>query len=993
MQNKESKILIEGASGGGKSALLANWLQSYRTKRPKHLLFEYYLGASTDSADPSVLVRRLIETIKRITGSNDEIAGDPQKLYDSVPTWLASASSYAGKRKTQWVLVIDSLNSLTDLKDLRWLPEFLPPHITLIISTLPGEVKEALLTKVSNKPNSRQQEKWHTLQVKPLTSAGRKNLLITYLAKYNKTLAPDLLRQAIAHPLSNNPLFLRTLAEELRLFGIHEELQKHLKHYLTSKTIDDLFEKVLKRVEGDNGKEVLQKAMQAIWASRSGLTEKEILAIVKLKPATWAPIRNALDECLLESNGKIAFAHDYMRIAVKDRYLKTKLLQKQAHIDLAKYFQKQIADTRRAEEEPYQWQRVKNWPLLKACLTDRTMFEALRRSVSDQELWGYWILLEKNTSTLIEKAYEVAWSKWKIRGADKLDGELSNNLGRFLIFAGKYGRFTEQLFLLSLRIFKVHYNIKSRRLAEALNDVGTLYLFRSDYQQAEPFCRKALEIAERTWGSKHTETCTALVNLSFALKGKGDLLAAETFIRRAIAIADKKSSRGDAATSFALDCLASLQADMGEYKEAIRVRRRVLEINERLYGLTNTLTGISLNNLASLLHDIGEHSQAEKLYRRAVMIAEDSHGPLHPETGSRLNNLGLLLTDMGDYHNAEPILKRALAISEKTQGVYSPSTGTSLNSLGLLYERMCNYSAAEPMFRRALRISEKALGAENPITAHALNNLAGLLSEKSDYREAIILHQRALAIRENTFGFNHENTYVSMNGLACALYSDGQKDAAETVFRRLITSLEEKLGSDPSDCSFYHSVRANIDITMPMMNLALVLEDSGNLEAAQSFYRRALEIRKNSIGIEHADTARVLYSLGNLLLDQKKLAEAEDLLRQEIAILRKIDSPDSVSLLSSLNNLGIELRDAGELEKADLLLTEAHDMSKRVYSDQPLKLATSLHAIGKLRLMQKRLSEAKEFLEQCLEIRKANLPKDDQRIISIKGLLIEVSKN
>ena len=352
------KLLIEGASGGGKSALMANWLQTYRTKYHKHLVFEYYLGASSDSADPAVLVRRLVETIKRVTGSAEEIAGESQKLYDSVPSWLVVASRYAGKHKTKWVLAIDSLNSLTDLRDLRWLPDFLPPYITLIISSLPGEVKEALLLKVSNQSNSVKKEAWHTLHVRPLTRSERKNLLIAYLAKFNKTLAPSLVTQALVHPLSNNPLFLITLAEELRLFGVHEELQKRLIQCLTSKTIDDLFERVLKRVEGDNGMQTVQLAMQSIWASRAGLTEKEILAITHLKPATWAPIRNALDECLLDSNGKITFAHDYVRVAVKDRYLKTKALQRQAHIDLAKYFRKLPADVRRVEEEPHQWRRA-----------------------------------------------------------------------------------------------------------------------------------------------------------------------------------------------------------------------------------------------------------------------------------------------------------------------------------------------------------------------------------------------------------------------------------------------------------------------------------------------------------------------------------------------------------------------------------------------------------------------------------------------------------
>ena len=51
--------------------------------------------------------------------------------------------------------------------------------------------------------------------------------------------------QILTHPLVSNPLFLRTLGEELRIFGIHEELQKQITYYLKSETIDDLFERVL----------------------------------------------------------------------------------------------------------------------------------------------------------------------------------------------------------------------------------------------------------------------------------------------------------------------------------------------------------------------------------------------------------------------------------------------------------------------------------------------------------------------------------------------------------------------------------------------------------------------------------------------------------------------------------------------------------------------------------------------------------------------------
>ena len=49
-----------------------------------------------------------------------------------------------------------------------------------------------------------------------------------------------------------NPLFLKTLVEELRMFGV-PELSKRIDYYLESKTVDDLFERVLDRVEGDFG--------------------------------------------------------------------------------------------------------------------------------------------------------------------------------------------------------------------------------------------------------------------------------------------------------------------------------------------------------------------------------------------------------------------------------------------------------------------------------------------------------------------------------------------------------------------------------------------------------------------------------------------------------------------------------------------------------------------------------------------------------------------
>lgn len=670
---KHNKILIEGASGGGKSALLANWLQSYRAKHPKYLFFEYYLGASTDSANPAVLVRRLIDTIKRITGSSEEIADDPQKLYDSISTWLSTASSYASKRKTQWILAIDSINSLTDLRDLRWLPEYLPPHITLIISTLPGEVKEALLAKVRNKRNSTKEGKWYTLQVKPLTITQRKNLLVAYLAKYNKTLAPDLIKQLLAHPLSNNPLFLRTLAEELRLFGVHEELQKRLHHYLASKTIDDLFKRVLKRVEMDNGKDSVRLAMQSIWASRAGLTEKEILAIVSLKPATWAPIRNALDEILVESNGKITFAHDYMRIAVKDRYLKTKLLQKQAHIHLAKYFQKQVADARRAEEEPYQWREAQEWGRLKIFLLNKLNFLSCLKYRNQNEFLAYWLLISEKLNLNIEREYSKKLKMWRRLISANDEVELSMGLSDFLHSAGFFGKLPESLIKNSINILQLgNFREKDLLIIQCVVELSNLYISRSsshEIAKAKKLLSKVIVMIGKRPHVKQLPYCLNLLGMIEARDNNYDL--AEEKYQSALALFEKQDGVDNPyTTAMILNNLGDLYCSRKNYSQAVRYLRKCLEIRRLKLPQDDLLIAVTSDNLAKVYSFLGRFNEAKILHTKALVIRTNLLGKSHPERNNSIINLAMSLFSQGKYLEALPYYVEATKWDSEKFGNY-----------------------------------------------------------------------------------------------------------------------------------------------------------------------------------------------------------------------------------------------------------------------------------------------------------------------------------
>jgi WD40 repeat protein len=306
-------VLVCGSSGGGKSALLANWCQTYSSAHPKAILLTHFLGTGADAAHPVNMAIRLLREISRTIGEELVLEGDPRRALRMLEGWLGKAGDFARNNGSIFVLALDGLDKITEHRDLDWWPRRLPSGVALIASCLDGEIRDAVLPKMG----------WSELRVPPLERADCERFIRDHLAKYRKSLTPEQTELVLGHPISGNPLFLRTLLEELRVFGVHEELNLRLKYYLASETIDDLFEKVLERVESDNTPQFVRAVLEVLWAAKESFAEDELLAVSGLPPALWAPIHIALDDSIIGTGGRLAFSHDYLRKAVEDRYLKS----------------------------------------------------------------------------------------------------------------------------------------------------------------------------------------------------------------------------------------------------------------------------------------------------------------------------------------------------------------------------------------------------------------------------------------------------------------------------------------------------------------------------------------------------------------------------------------------------------------------------------------------------------------------------------------------
>ncbi len=1001
------RILVEGPCGSGKSALLANFFHDWRGRHPRHVLFEHDLSASAEAPDPHALVRRLVESIQRQTRSRREVPDDPQALVDSLPSWLATASAWARRRGTRWILVIDGLDALIEQTDLRWWPAFIPEGITVVVSCQPGPVMQALQAHAP----------WQVVTIRPLARMLSSELLTTYLARFNKKLPPAMVRQAQAHPLAGNPLFIRTLAEEMRLFGVHERLKDRLDHYLGSHTLDDLFERVLERVEADCGRQALRITLTALWASRAGLTEKEILAIAGLPPAKWAAIRLALDDALTEIGGCIRLAQEPVRVAVRDRYLPHPRSQRQAHRHLARWFGSQSPDARRAQEEAWQWHAAQDWKRLLHCLSDREGLMAMHEHQGVNELMVFWLKAESALKLRMEDVLHTCWRKWVrtmdartqrltsdvlvdlLHHAGRLTPltlhlarrglelarcdprvprhELASYIDMLAILYKDMGHYTraQPLYLEALALARRLPPARRESLAYRLNNLAVFYKNTDRIAQAEAMYREALVISQRLSGTHSESVAITRVNLASLLRQSGRLAEALTCADRAVAMLTRLHGQDDPGLITALNNRAKVLESMRREGEALESLRQALSLGRRLLGDPHLTVALVKNNMANLLDD-EDPQEATRLASEALQARRAILPAQHPDIGASLEVLGSCARERGDPQAAIACYTEALSIY-RALGLRSDEAGAH-NHLGLIAHDAGDLREAERNYRMALKLLEGIGHGRSRQAVTLTNNLAMALKELGDLPGALEMAQRVMRLRQSLYAEFPVRVATATHNVASILEAMGRRSQALHLYRRALQRLEQALGT------------SHKELLDTLVNMGTLMAEGRQARAGILLLERARRIARTRLGDTHRKTGVILYHLGSALGSLGAIDRAVPILREEIRIAEKHEGIDSESVRLSLRHLGVLLRDHGRPEEAEPLLLRALAIARKRHGRQGFETASELNALGKLRQNQGRLKSAQTLLEACLRLRQSDPDADEDDIRRVQERLASV---
>lgn len=158
------------------------------------------------------------------------------------------------------------------------------------------------------------------------------------------------------------------------------------------------------------------------------------------------------------------------------------------------------------------------------------------------------------------------------------------------------------------------------------------------------------------------------------------------------------------------------------------------------------------------------------------------------------------------------------------------------------------------------------------------------------------------------------------------------------------------------------------DFATGLERRAIVTWTKGDLRGAEPLLRRALEIDRLVLGPEHANIARDLGSLGNLLQELGQFEEAERLVRAGMEQDERIFGPGHTKVGVDANNLGLLLREQGRYADAESYLQRALAITESSLGADAPQMNTRLRNLAALYRDQGRLTDAERLLLRARQI-------------------------
>ncbi|PFX24619.1 Nephrocystin-3 [Stylophora pistillata] len=291
-------------------------------------------------------------------------------------------------------------------------------------------------------------------------------------------------------------------------------------------------------------------------------------------------------------------------------------------------------------------------------------------------------------------------------------------------------------------------------LADLYNDLGMVYCFTEQHNQAIEQLEKALEILKMTYGEDHPRVPETYNRLGFVYSEIGKYKEAKDLLEKAVHILAKNYGEEHVYVADTCCLLAKANTHNEEYETAKELYVRALKVQMKIRG-EDLSVAHSYFGLGGVFHSIGQNEKAKEQYEKGLVIQRTIFNEENAIIARTYSSLGEIYRGMEELSQATHHHNKALNILKNTFGEGHRDVAACYTRLGHCFLSIQQYNEAKENYEKALMIPKKIFGEEHRDVATGYYNLANMYEEIGEYKEAIELYKNSLAIRRKIDGDKH----------------------------------------------------------------------------------------------------------------------------------------------------------------------------------------------------------------------------------------------
>ena len=190
----------------------------------------------------------------------------------------------------------------------------------------------------------------------------------------------------------------------------------------------------------------------------------------------------------------------------------------------------------------------------------------------------------------------------------------------------------------------------------------TMLFMVKQYAKSSEIAQRALAVAERAFSADDPKVAQTLNDLGTLYQLQGRAVEAEPIHQRALAIRTRALPGDDPAVAQSLNNLAKAYQAEGKYADAQPLLQQSLSVMTKHLGENSLHVAVVLGYLADGSSRLGENAKAEELFKRSLAIIERNAGNRYLDVQPTLERYAAFLRSANRPQEADAIDAKAAAL-------------------------------------------------------------------------------------------------------------------------------------------------------------------------------------------------------------------------------------------------------------------------------------------------------------------------------------------